>query len=42
MKHISFDELYEEISNDWQDKARKLQIRRKRAMKRAVREGYLN
>lgn len=31
---LSFDELHEEFSQDWPDKARKLQIRRWRALKR--------
>lgn len=27
-RHINFDDLYEEISQDWQDKAARLQARR--------------
>lgn len=36
---LTFDDLYDEISSHWQDKAKKLQIRRGRAMKQAVRDG---
>ncbi len=38
-KEVTFEDLYDEISSDWQNKARKLQIRRNRAMKQAVRDG---
>lgn len=34
-----FDNLYDEISHDWQGKARKLQARRWRALKHSV-KGY--
>jgi hypothetical protein len=33
---INFDELYDEISNNWQERARKLRIRRWRALKHEV------
>ncbi|MEK7594318.1 MAG: hypothetical protein AAB436_01615 [Patescibacteria group bacterium] len=39
VKDLTFDELYDEISHGWQDKAKKLQIRRNRAMKQAIRDG---
>jgi len=34
VSHVDFDELYGEISDNWQDKAQKLQIRRMRKIKR--------
>lgn len=36
---MDFDYLYEQISNDWPEKARRLQIRRWRAIKRST-KGY--
>lgn len=35
---LDFDYLYEEISNDWPEKARRLQIRRWRILKQSMRE----
>lgn len=33
LSDLTYEELYEDTSNDWQDKARKLQIRRWRKIK---------
>ena len=35
---LTFDELYDEISRDWQLKARRLQARRLRALKHSTKE----
>lgn len=34
---MTFDDLYDEISSDWEEKARKLQVRRWRALNREAR-----
>lgn len=33
LNEIDFDNLYDEISNNWRDKAHKLQVRRMRKIK---------
>ncbi|HEX7633172.1 MAG TPA: hypothetical protein VF401_02490 [Candidatus Saccharimonadales bacterium] len=38
---LSFDDMYYELSHDWQRKARALQTRRWRALKREMRGGAL-
>ncbi len=37
---MDFEDLLEEIGDDWQSKARKLQTRRWRALKRSAKGGY--
>lgn len=39
LSDADFDELYEEISNNWQERARKLRIRRWRALKHEISGG---
>lgn len=36
---LTFEELYDQISDDWQYKARRLQIRRWRALKQSLKGG---
>ena len=36
LKSVSFDELYEEISTDWQDRGRRLQARRWHMLRRRM------
>jgi len=40
VNHAAFDDLYDEISNDWQSRAQKLQIRRWRQLKRQLKSSY--
>lgn len=35
---LTFDKFYDQISNNWQKKANDLQIRRQRALKRAMKD----
>ena len=37
---LTFEELYDEISHDWQHKAQQLYIRRSRLLKQALRGDY--
>jgi hypothetical protein len=37
---MTFDDFYDEISRDWQRKARALQTRRWRALKHEMKGGY--
>lgn len=39
-KKIAFDDLYEDISRNWELKAKQLQDRRWRIMKRAIKEDF--
>jgi len=36
LKELTFEDLYEEISHDWQQKARRLQARRWRILKHSA------
>lgn len=37
---LTFDDIYDEISQDWQYRAKQLQIRRWRMLKRAMKGGH--